>query len=64
MRLRIILALCIGLLAAGSLHAATVTFTGAVNELWSNPDNWDAIPGTDDKARVRSGDTICVLDYD
>ena len=64
MRLRIIWVLCISLLAAGSLHAATVTFSGAVNELWSNPDNWDALPGVDDKARVRSGDTPCILDYD
>jgi len=64
MKLRILLALSIGLLAAGSLHAATVTFTGAVDDLWSNPDNWDTVPGIDDKARVRSGDIPCVLDYD
>ncbi len=64
MKLCKILAISISLLAACSLHAATVTFTGAIDDLWSNADNWDAIPGIDDKARVRSGDTICVLDYD
>jgi hypothetical protein len=63
MKLRIVLALSISLLAAGSLHAATVTFTGAINELWSTPDNWDTVPGIDDKARVRS-EGPCILDYD
>jgi hypothetical protein len=63
MKLCKILALGIGLLAAGSLHAATVTFTGAVDEFWSNPDNWDTVPGINDKARVRS-EGPCVLDYD
>jgi len=62
MKLRIILALCISLWAAGSLHAATVTFTGT-GGLWSNANNWDTIPGVDDKARVRSQGP-CILDYD
>ncbi len=63
MKLLKILALSMCLLAAGSLHAATVTFTGAIDELWSNPDNWDAVPGIDDKARIRSEEP-CILDYD
>jgi hypothetical protein len=63
MRSQIVLGICIGLLLAGSLHAATRTFTGAVDQLWSNPANWDAIPGPDDKARVRS-EKPCIIDYD
>jgi len=63
MKSRTILGICICLLLAGSLSAATRTFTGAVDQLWSNPDNWDAIPGVDDKARVHS-EKPCILDYD
>jgi len=63
MRSQIVLGICITLLVAGSLHAATRTFTGAVDQLWSNADNWDAIPGVDDKVRVRS-ELPCILDYD
>ncbi|MHC4389257.1 MAG: hypothetical protein ACYSX1_11720 [Planctomycetota bacterium] len=63
MRSQIVLGICISLLLAGSLHAATRTFTGAVDQLWSNADNWDAIPGVDDKVRVRS-ELPCILDYD
>ena len=63
MRTRIVLCICISLLVAGSLHAATRTFTGVVDQLWSNAGNWDAIPGVNDKARVRS-ELPCILDYD
>jgi len=63
MKSRSILGICICLLLAGSLSAATRTFTGAVDQLWSNPNNWDAIPGVDDKARVHS-EKPCILDYD
>jgi len=63
MRSKIVLGICISLLVAGSLHAATRTFTGVVDQLWSNPGNWDAIPGPDDKARVRS-EKPCIIDYD
>ena len=63
MRTRIVLCICITLLVAGSLHAATRTFTGAVDQFWSNAGNWDAIPGVNDKARVRS-EKPCILDYD
>ncbi|MHC4070618.1 MAG: hypothetical protein ACYSUD_00650 [Planctomycetota bacterium] len=63
MRSQVFLGICITLLVAGSLHAATRTFTGAVDQSWSNPGNWDAIPGVDDKARVRS-EKPCILDYD
>ena len=63
MRTRIVLGICITLLVAGSLHAATRTFTGVVDQFWSNAGNWDAIPGVNDKARVRS-EKPCILDYD
>ena len=63
MKSRIVLGLCISLLLVGSLHAATRTFTGAVDQLWSNAGNWDEIPGPDDKARVRS-EKPCIIDYD
>ncbi|UCC45030.1 MAG: hypothetical protein JSU65_03655 [Candidatus Zixiibacteriota bacterium] len=63
MRSQIVLGICITLLVAGSLHAATRTFTGAVDQLWSNAGNWDAIPEVGDKARVRS-EKPCILDYD
>jgi hypothetical protein len=63
MRSQIVLGICITLLFTGSLSAATRTFTGAVDQLWSNPANWDAIPGPDDKARVRS-EKPCIIDYD
>ena len=55
--------ICISLLVAGSSSAATRTFTGAVDQFWSNPANWDAIPGPDDKVRVRS-EKPCIIDYD
>ena len=63
MRSQIVLVICISLLVAGSSQAATRTFTGAVDQFWSNPANWDAIPGPDDKARVRS-EKPCIIDYD
>ena len=63
MKSRIVMGLCISLLVAGSLSAATRTFTGAVDQLWSNPGNWDEIPGENDKARVRS-EKPCIIDYD
>lgn len=63
MKTRIVLGICISLLVAGSLSAATRTFTGVVDQLWSNADNWDAIPGPDDKVRVRS-EKPCIIDYD
>jgi len=40
MRSRIVLGMWIGVLLTGSLSADT-RFTGAVNNLWSNPDNWN-----------------------
>jgi len=63
MRSHIILGLCCGLLLASSLSANT-RFTGAVDELWSNPDNWnDGLPGPADKVQV-GNKGFCVLDYD
>ncbi len=63
MRSRIVLGICITLLLMGSLSADT-NFTGAISELWSNPDNWSAgLPDTADKANFRNG-VSAVLDYD
>jgi hypothetical protein len=60
---RIFLCLGIGLLLAGSLSADS-TFTGAVNELWSNADNWsEGLPDAADKAKFQDGQ-LCTLDYD
>jgi hypothetical protein len=65
MRSRIVLALCISLLSGGSLSAANFRFTGAVDELWSKPDNWreGALPGPGDKAEFVNG-VSAVLDSD
>ena len=44
--------------------AEDITWTDlGPDHLWSTPENWDAIPGVDDKARVRS-EGPCILDYD
>jgi hypothetical protein len=49
-------------LLTGSLSADT-RFTGAVNDLWSNVDNWtDGLPDTDDKVQIEGG-VLCILDY-
>jgi len=62
MKLRIVLGMCIAMLLTGPLLADS-TFTGAVNELWSNPDNWsDGLPDVEDKAIM--SDQLCILDYD
>jgi hypothetical protein len=63
MKLRVLFCLSLSIFLAGSVSAATRTFTGVIDELWSNADNWDAIPGVDDKARVHS-ELPCILDYD
>jgi hypothetical protein len=65
MRTRIVLGLCITLLLVGALSAADFRFTGAVDELWSNPDNWReaALPGPEDKAQFVNGSS-CLLDID
>jgi len=65
MRSRIVLALCISLLLASSLSAANFRFIGAVDELWSKPDNWreGALPGPGDKAEFVDG-VSAVLDSD
>jgi len=63
MKSRIILSLVFSLLLTGSLSAENKIFTQAVNNLWSNPANWDlGIPGPDDTARIQGGVT-CVVDY-
>jgi len=63
MKSRIILSLVFSLLLTGSLSAVTTVFTGAVNELWSNPENWsDGLPASGDTAKVQNG-AFCVLDY-
>jgi hypothetical protein len=63
MRSRMVLGVCIGLLLTGSLFANS-TFTGAVNQLWSNPANWsNGVPGVNDKASIVNG-VLCILDYD
>ena len=44
MNARSILVLCISLVLVGSLSADT-RFTGAIDEMWSNADNWsDGLP--------------------
>jgi len=65
MRSRIVLGICITLLLAGSLSAASIRWNGSVSELWSNPDNWNGnvIPGADDKAQIVDGG-LAVIDYD
>ena len=63
MKSRIVLAFCVMLLLTGSLSAGTTVFNGAVDELWSNEDNWtEGFPGSGDKFRV--GAELCILDYD
>ncbi|MCF7976163.1 MAG: hypothetical protein K9N55_20255 [Phycisphaerae bacterium] len=63
MKSRIVLGICVALLLAGSLSADT-KFTGAVDDMWSNPDNWSAgLPDPADKIQI-NGDTLCILDYD
>ena len=63
MRSHIVLGICIGLLLAGSLSADT-RFSGAVDDKWSNPDNWDnGLPDPADKVQVVDNG-FCVLDYD
>ena len=63
MRSPLILGVCIALLLTCSL-AADTRFTGAVSDLWSNPDNWNnGLPDADDKVQIEGG-ALCVLDYD
>jgi len=63
MKSNIFLGLCISLLVAGFVSADT-RFTGAVSDLWSNPDNWtEGLPDADDKVQVVDGG-FCILDYD
>jgi hypothetical protein len=63
MKSRIVLCICVTLLLTGSLSADT-KFTGAVDNMWSNPDNWsEGLPDPSDKIQI-NGDTLCILDYD
>ncbi|MCF7976145.1 MAG: hypothetical protein K9N55_20165 [Phycisphaerae bacterium] len=64
MKSHIFLSLVLGLWVAGSLNGANNAFTGAVSDLWSNPDNWSEgrVPDETDAARVQNG-AVCVLDY-
>ena len=64
MKSRIILSLVFSLLLAGSLFAANNIFTGAINNLWSNPNNWSEgrVPDASDTARIQNG-VFCVVDY-
>jgi len=64
MKSRIILSLVFSLLLAGSLFAANNIFTGAVDNLWSNPNNWSEgrVPDASDTARIQNG-VFCVVDY-
>ena len=64
MKSRIILSLVFSLLLAGSLFAANNIFTGAVDNLWSNPNNWSEgrVPDASNTARIQNG-VFCVVDY-
>ncbi len=63
MKSRMVLCICISLLFTGLLSADT-RFTGAIDDLWSDADNWNnGLPDQDDKVQVQ-GDMMCVLDYD
>lgn len=63
MKNHVIPSICICLVLAGWLPADS-TFTGAVSDLWSNPDNWsDGLPDAADKAKFTDGQ-LCILDYD
>ncbi|UCD51187.1 MAG: hypothetical protein JSW27_00875 [Phycisphaerales bacterium] len=63
MKSRVLLGLCLSLLLAGSSSADT-RFFGSVDNLWSNPDNWNnGLPDADDKVQVEGG-ALCILDYD
>jgi hypothetical protein len=64
MKSHIVLCLVFSLLLTGSLSAETVIFTGAINNLWSDPGNWNLgrLPGDKDQARFNAG-ASCVLDF-
>jgi hypothetical protein len=61
MKSRIVLSVVFSLLLTGS-SSATSNFTGAVDELWSNPNNWTNGVPVDETAKVQSGG-LCILDY-
>jgi hypothetical protein len=65
MRSRVVLGVCMGLLLTGMASAAQDRWTGAVNQLWSDPGNWTlgVLPGVNDKAQVVDGG-FCILDSD
>jgi len=63
MKSRIILGICISLLFAGLVSADT-SWTGAIDELWSNPDNWsNGLPSLKSgQNRIMLPDSMCLLD--
>jgi len=56
MKTRMIYLICLVLFLAGTVQAETVTWTGAINSDWFNPDNWDLgrIPEPGDIPRIGS----------
>jgi len=60
MKSRIVLSLVFCLLLAGSLSAENVVFTGAIDNLWTNPENWDLgrLPGAEDTARINGASLL------
>lgn len=63
MKSRIVLSLCLSLLLAGHVSAQT-NWSGAIDELWSNPDNWsNGLPTTTtSQTRILLPDSMCLLD--
>jgi len=63
MKSHIVLSLCLSVLLAGLVSAQT-NWTGAIDELWSNPDNWsNGLPTTaTSQTRIMQPDSMCLLD--
>ena len=61
MKSRIVMSLCLCLLLVGASFA-TSNFTGAIDEYWSNPDNWSNGVPVDETAKIQGGG-LCILDY-
>ncbi|MFC1762152.1 hypothetical protein ACFL6U_08730 [Planctomycetota bacterium] len=56
MKTRMIYLICLVLFLVGPVQAENITWTGAINSDWLNPDNWDLgrIPALDDTPRIGS----------
>ncbi|MFC1762153.1 hypothetical protein ACFL6U_08735 [Planctomycetota bacterium] len=63
MKSHILLSICLSLLLAGLVSAQT-NWTGAIDELWSNPDNWsNGLPTTTtSQTRIMQADAVCIVD--